>query len=131
VDVLIKRRDKIAAAYLPAVNPLVDFALSPTGVLSFHNAAVDARVGTAPTGGYRATWAEFDNATEQSKTLGPPTTSLTTSLTAPGSLPSGAALVRVEVTAVAPARTAWTRPVIVYFRRTAAGYKLVGLERQP
>ena len=28
VDVLIKRRQKIAAAYLPAINPLVDFALS-------------------------------------------------------------------------------------------------------
>ena len=30
-DVLIKRRDKIGAAYLPAVNPLVDFALGWDG----------------------------------------------------------------------------------------------------
>src|SRR5262245_50775574 len=130
-DVLIKRRNKIAAAYLPAVNPLVDFTLSVTGVLSFRNAAQDAGVGTAPAGGYRATWAEFDNTTEQSRSLGPATTSQTTTLTAPGPLPSGAALVRVDVAAVDPARTEWTRPVIVYFRRMTDGYTLVGLERQP
>ncbi len=47
-DVLIKRRDKIAAAYLPAINPLVDFALSSSGRLTFRNAAVDAGAATAP-----------------------------------------------------------------------------------
>ena len=130
-DVLIARRNKIAAAYLPAVNPLVNFSLSTAGVLSFHNAAVDAGVAKAPAGGYRADWAEFDNATEQSKSLGPPTTSPTTNLTAPGPLPSGSAMVRVDVVAVNPDRIEWTRPVTVYFRRTAAGYSLVGLDRQP
>jgi hypothetical protein len=130
-DVLIKRRNRIAAAYLPAVNPLVDFVLSATGVLSFRNAAVDAGVGTVPAGGYRATWSEFDNATEQSKPLGPAATLQTTSATAPGPLPSGSALVRVEVVAVDPDRVEWTRPVTVYFRRMTGGYKLVGLDRQP
>ena len=42
-DVLIQRRDKIAAHYLAAINPLVDFALTPAGRLTFRNAAVDAR----------------------------------------------------------------------------------------
>src|SRR5205085_7916648 len=32
-EVLIKRRDKIAAAYLTAVNPLVNLALTPGGML--------------------------------------------------------------------------------------------------
>ena len=52
-DVLIKRRQKIAAAYLPAINPLVDFALSEDGRLSFSNAAVAAGIATAPAAGYR------------------------------------------------------------------------------
>ena len=46
-DVLIKRRQKIAAAYLTAINPLVDFALAADGRLSFRNAAVDAGVARA------------------------------------------------------------------------------------
>ena len=33
-DVLIQRRDKIAAHYLSAINPLVDFALTPDGRLT-------------------------------------------------------------------------------------------------
>ena len=43
-NVLIPRRDKIARAYLPAVNPIVDVALSADGALTFANAAVDAEV---------------------------------------------------------------------------------------
>ena len=47
-----ERRDAIVRAYLPAVNPVVDVALSPAGVLTFGNAAVDcqrrARAGGIP-----------------------------------------------------------------------------------
>ena len=57
VEVLIKRRQKIAAAYLPTINPLVDFALSGDGRLTFRNAAVDAGVGSTPAAGYSASWA--------------------------------------------------------------------------
>jgi hypothetical protein len=63
--------------------------------------------------------------------MGAATTSQTTSVAAPGPLPSGAALVRVDVAAIDPARTEWTRPVTVFFRRMTGGYKLVGVERQP
>ena len=41
-DVLIKRRDAIGRAYLPAINPIVDPALD--GALTFGNAAVQAGV---------------------------------------------------------------------------------------
>src|SRR4029077_20517025 len=40
-DVVIWRRDKIARAYLTAVNPLVNRALGASGELTFESAAAD------------------------------------------------------------------------------------------
>ena len=129
-DVLIARRDKIAAAYLPAVNPLVDFTLAG-GRLAFRNAAVDARVAMPPTGGYTARWSELDNATGDTKPLGE-TTSTSSELAAPASLAaSSAAYIQVLVSAVEPGRKEWAVPVDVCFRRTAEGWRLVGLVRTP
>ena len=70
-DVLIKRRQKIAAAYLAAINPLVDFALSDDGRLSFRNAAVEAGIATPPARGYRLEWSAFDNLTGEARLIGP------------------------------------------------------------
>ena len=129
-DVLIARRDRIGAAYLPRINPLVDFTLDAGGVLAFANAAVDAGVAPAP-GGYRAAWAEYDNASGESHPLGE-SRSAGTRLEAPAALPPRpGAFVRAAVRAVDPPRAAWTRPVHVYFRRAAEGWTLVGLERLP
>ena len=62
-DVLIQRRDKIARVYLAKVNPLVKFSLDGSGVFTFENPAVRARIADAPKGGYQVTWSRFDNAT--------------------------------------------------------------------
>ena len=130
VDVLIKRRQKIADAYLPAINPLVGFTLSEDGRFSFRHAAVDAGVAMPPPGGYRVEWASFDNTTGESRSLGPPATFSQTEVQAPGLLPPAAnAFVRIEVAAVEPAPVAWTRPASVYFRRAGDGWKLVGVEK--
>jgi hypothetical protein len=130
-DVLIQRRQKIARAYLPAVNPLVDFRLSSEGRLTFRNAAVDAGVAMPPPAGYGASWAEFDNATGETKGLGPITTALAGDIAAPRLPASIGAFVRVQVAAVKPARGEWTRPVEVFFRRTPDGWRTVGLVRTP
>ena len=59
---LIKRRDKVIGRWLTGVTPLVDFALSDTGELTFANAAEQAGVATDASS-YRVQWARFDNAT--------------------------------------------------------------------
>ena len=125
--ILIQRRDKIARAYLPAVNPIVDARLASDGALTFENAAVAAGI-DAPRE-YRAAWAVFGNGLGQTRPLGE-SRSATAALRAPADLPSAAgAIVQVEITADAPGRPAWQRPVRLYFRRGAGGWALVGLDR--
>lgn len=129
-DVLIKRRNKIATIYLNAVNPIVAPRLDATGRLTFDNAAVAAGVATAPAT-YRASWFRFDNATGDAQAL-TDTRSSTTTLEAPRDVPAAAgSYVRVDISAESGAHPAWRRPIRTYFRRDAAGWTLVGLERMP
>jgi hypothetical protein len=131
-DVLIQRRNKITAHYLKAVNPLVDFRLGADGRLSYRNAAVEAGVATAPTGGYRVTWSTFDNATDSATPLGAPVTATGLEVQAPASLPTAAdAYIRVDVAAVGGADPSWQVPVSAYFKRATSGWQLVGFDRLP
>ena len=68
-DVLIKRRDRIARAYLRQVNSLTHFALDSAGRLSFVDAAVAASAAT-PQAGYEAHWFRYENGTDGSQPLG-------------------------------------------------------------
>ena len=128
-DILIKRRDTILRAYLPAVNPIVTPRLE-NDRLSFENAAVAADVAKAPER-YRASWFQFDNATGETRPLGE-TTSATTTIAAPRGLPAGTgSFILVEISADSKAYAAWQRPVRTYFRRQGDEWTLVGLERTP
>ena len=131
-DVLIQRRDRIAQAFLPAVNPVVDVKLDPTGVLTFANAAVQTKVAKAPEAGYAITWSRFDNDTSTATAIGNGTATAEGRGQAPAGLPTATgAFVKVEISANVPAHPAWSAPAAAYFRRTGEGWLLVGFERMP
>jgi hypothetical protein len=128
-DVMMKRRDKILRAYLPAINPIVTPRLE-NNCLSFENAAVVAGVASEPAL-YRASWSQFDNATGETRPLSE-ATSPTTTIQVPAGLPSAAgSYVLVEISADSKEHPAWQRPIRTYFRLDPDGWTLVGLERMP
>jgi hypothetical protein len=130
VDVLIKRRNKIASVYLTALNPIVNPVLDANNRLTFENAAVTARVAEPPAS-YRATWFGFDNATGATRPIGA-SESGTTTIEAPGALQANpGAYIAIDVMADSAAHPSWREPVRTYFHRRPDGWKLVGLERQP
>jgi hypothetical protein len=130
-SLLIERRDIIGRVYYARINPLTRFALSADGALSFENPAVSAGFTTAPSEGYEAEWAAFDNATGESSPIGSTRTRGDgTSIAAPAGLPhTPGAYVKVSIRAIASEHEAWRVPVDVYFRRQPTGWQLVGVER--
>jgi hypothetical protein len=125
---LIARRDKVLKAWLAAVNPVVRPALAADGTLTFRNAAVDAGIATAPQA-YALTWAAFDNASgtpvgpaQDVRVEGP-------RAAAPPSILEGPDFISVVVRSVHVDYPSWNAPVTIYFHRTAAGWRAVGLER--
>jgi hypothetical protein len=132
VRALAERRDAIGRAYLTAINPIADPALTSAGILTFRNAAVDAGFAKAPPG-YRAIWSTFDNSSGSSQRVGE-TWGSTLRLEAPAgvSAMTPGVFLKVELSATGEAPTSWQRPVHAYFRRTAAReWRLVGFERMP
>ena len=129
-DVLIKRRDRIGRAFLPAVNPIVEPALSADRTLTFRNAAVDARVASPPAT-YQFVWSSFDNGTGESHRIGEGSAAEARTVGPSGLPTANGSFIRVDVSAASPEHPAWATPARVYFRRDTAGWKLVGLERQP
>jgi len=128
-DVIIARRDKVGLTWLTGVNPLVDFALSGTGALTFRNIAVDTRRAPPPQS-YEAQWARFDNATGTATPAGTSQASTTLSFQAPPEALAGD-FVQVAVSSLSSTHPSWATPVVVRFRRGASGWALVGLERLP
>jgi hypothetical protein len=129
IATLVERRNRVLKTWLTAVNPLVDFALSSDGQLTFGNAAVDAGVAT-PASSYRVRWARFDNATG-STTGSTETTTTEARAGAPPEVLAGAQFVQVEIASVHPQFASWSTPVTIHFRRDPAGWTLVGVKRLP
>jgi hypothetical protein len=125
---LIERRNSIGRRYLPAINPIVDPVLDTSGMLSFGNAAVEAKF-AGPPESYKATWSTFDNATRETNRIGE-TTSQEQRMQAPMQLPSSqGAFIKVELSAASGTHPTWAQPVTSYFRRQSDGWQLVGFER--
>jgi hypothetical protein len=124
---LIERRNKVLKIWLTAVNPLVDFALSADGTLTFTDAAVAAGVAT-PSEEYRVRWSRFDNATGTT-TGAVEATATGTHMLAPPQIAAEAEFVQVEIASPHPQFSAWSTPVTVHFRRGSAGWTLVGVRR--
>ena len=131
-DLLLKRRDKIGRVYFSRINPLVKFALSEAGALTFENPSVRRGFAAAPKQGYEAVWSTFDNTAGTTRQIGSPVTSQEERFAAPAGLPRGdGTYIKVSIRAVDPPHAPWGVPVDVYFRRAAGGWQLVGVERGP
>jgi len=130
-DILIKRRNKIAAVYFTAVNPVVAPRLGTDNRLTFENAAVEADVAKGPAT-YHSSWFLFDNATGETRRLADDISSETTTIDGPHGLPEApGGFIGVDISAHSDAHPQWRQPVRTYFRRDAGGWRLVGLERLP
>jgi hypothetical protein len=128
---IIARRDKVVATWINQVCPIIDAALSSDGVLTFRNAAVDAKVAAAPER-YELTWFRFDNTTDRRTPVGE------TMIVSSGSARAHAELmasefVGVSATVTDPRQPGWATPSTFFFRRSGAGpaatWTLVGVER--
>jgi hypothetical protein len=129
---LIKRRDKVARAWLTGVNPVVDPTISEDGRLTFLNAAISAGV-ASPMASYVLKWSRMDNVTGVAEgqvvqqTVAAGTDKV--SIQAPPAVLAGASFVQVEVITTHPDFPAWRAPVTLTFRREAA-WRHVGLDRE-
>ena len=123
---IIDRRLRILQTFLPKVNPIVDPAIDAQGRLTFRNLAADSAVADrAP--GYRALWYTFDNLADRATLVA--TSEETQSPMVMPSIPDSE-YIKVDISAVGGPE-AWNVPISAYFRRTLAGWVLVGLERLP
>jgi hypothetical protein len=131
---IMTRRDKVVAAWINQVCPVVEMTLSGDGTLTFRNAAVDAKAAAAPDR-YDLTWFRFDNATGQRTPVGEPMVVSSGSARAPESLMQ-ADFVGVSVTVSDRRQPGWATPSTFVFRRGGAGgpspsWSVVGVERGP
>ena len=129
ISVLIKRRDRVVSTWLNGTNPLVDFRLANDGTLTFENAAVNAKASTPGTG-YAISWSRFDNTADTHQPVGAEATVQTTTTRAPQGL-ENSQYIAATIKSLHPDHPAWAQPLRAYFRREGAGWKTVGLERQP
>jgi hypothetical protein len=110
----------------------VEFELSPEGVLTFTNIAVDVKA-AQPATEYRMRWFAFDNQTGTATPVGDEAASPDLSAKAPAALlGKHPDLVMAELRGTHPQHAGWATPLKAYFRRQPSNeWQLVGVERQP
>jgi hypothetical protein len=128
---LLERRSKVLRAWLNVTNPIVDLALAPSGALTFDNAAELAGV-AKPAERYTVQWSRFDNATGTQHDTGAEQTLATTTAQVPAALlDARPEYISARLRAFQSEHPEWSQPLVAFFRRTADGWALVGLERNP
>ncbi|MGB2713336.1 MAG: hypothetical protein WBC51_04095 [Vicinamibacterales bacterium] len=129
--IVLERRTKVLSTWLNATNPLVNVTMSPSGELTFENAAEKAGVAKAAER-YSVQWSRFDNDANQHEPYGTEVTSTTPRIQAPAELLAPRPdYVAARLRAHHADFPAWSQPLMAYFRRSADGWMLVGLERNP
>jgi hypothetical protein len=129
VDTLMARKRKILRHWLNGTNPIANPRLDASGVLTFENAAERAAVASAADH-YTIRWSTFDNATGTHGGIGEEQTVREPNAQAPPSLlTSRSEYIAAELRAFHADQPAWEEPLMVYFRREAAGWAVVGLQR--
>ena len=130
-DILFERQQKTAREYLNRLNPIDEFAVTAAG-LTFEN--LSERYGFAEPGTtYRVRWSVYDDDAGTTRPLGEPVTRSVTVVPLPetgGVTAGGGRYLVAEIHSEHPDHPAWNRRVGVYLRPTAAGYEVVGIERE-
>ena len=130
-DVLIARQRKTASHYMARLNPIDRLEIT-SGGLRFVNLAVEygfAEAGTT----YQVQWSVYDNATDETQSLGVPATSSSTTVALPAapSVRTGTDLfLLAEVHAIHDDYPMWNRRVGVYLRPVGETFEVVGIERE-
>jgi hypothetical protein len=128
---LLERKSKVLDAWLNGTNPIVNVALDANGALTFENAAAAVGIGPAAER-YTIQWSRFDNATGTHHDTGAEETLTDRRGHAPAALLSARPdYVAARLRAFHADHPAWSQPLVVYFRRTADGWTVVGLVRGP
>ncbi|MGH9372075.1 MAG: hypothetical protein ACRD15_11145, partial [Vicinamibacterales bacterium] len=128
---LLARRTKVLDAWLNGTNPIVNVALSPSGGLTFENAAEKAGV-ARPADHYTVQWSRFDNTGGTHQDVAAEDTLREPRGQAPAALlTSRPEYIAATLRAFHADHPAWSHPLVVYFRRAGEKWSLVGLERNP
>ncbi len=130
-ETLLARRHKVMKSWLNGVNPIARPALDAAGLLTFENAAERAGV-AKPAERHTIEWSRFDNISDTYESAGPEQSVTATRAQAPQSLlDARPEFIAVRIRAHHPEQPAWAQPLLLHFRRTGDGWRLVGLQRMP
>ena len=131
---LIKRRDKIGQHWLNQVNP-IDYFEVQHGVLVFENASIRHKVANPGPTSCEAQWFTFDDRTGTRNPVASIRKTDQFQIPIPAAAFSGPRCGEdhyclVEVKSHHPKHPSWSKPVLIYLKKTGESIRVVGLERE-